>query len=66
VDLAREVARTARLYRLNHVQLVTGEAALEAFRSDYLMPRCSGSALPHRKRFGSGSPKSARPRPRAA
>jgi len=39
VDLAREVARTARLYRLNDTQLVTGDAALEAFRSDYLMPR---------------------------
>jgi hypothetical protein len=39
VDLAREVARTARLYRLTHEQLVTGDAALEAFYSDYLAPR---------------------------
>lgn len=39
VDLAREVARTARLYRLTHEQLVTGDAALEAFYSDYLVPR---------------------------
>lgn len=62
VDLAREVARTARLYRLTHEQLVTGDAALEAFYSDYLVPRFgprSPTAKELRKSFEKfGLPKS--------
>jgi hypothetical protein len=39
VDLAREVARAGRLYRLTHDQLVAGDAALVAFHCDYLVAR---------------------------